>query len=249
MFKHLIAVAPLTPLQQVEATALAQQLHLALVSDLHSPTYPYLLLCEGERISLHQTNAKRICPFYIDFLSGKMRYRSEQAGLRNELIARAIGQKPADQPSIIDATAGLGRDSYILASLGFEVTLVERSPILFTLLENALHRAKDEAAVQRMHLIQADAIAWLPTAPPADVIYLDPMFPTRQKSAAVKKEMLILQDLLGKDPDAADLFQVALACAKKRVVVKRPKLADNIADRVPNYTLQGKSSRFDIYLT
>jgi 16S rRNA (guanine1516-N2)-methyltransferase len=189
----------------------------------------------------------------INFLSGKLRYRSEHAGLRNELIARAIGMRPQEHPKIVDATAGLGRDSYILASVGFDVIMLERSPIIHELLNDALLRAKDVLPdiIGRMHLIQADAIDWLKNLPEQerpDVIYLDPMFPTRKKSASVKKEMVIMQELLGKDIDYVLLFETAMACATKRVVVKRPRLASNIIENAAKFSLNGKSSRFDIYL-
>ncbi len=194
-------------------------------------------------------------PIYIDFLSGKVAYRAKRANRRNELLARAINISPKENPLIVDATAGLGRDSFILATLGYEVILLERSPELYTLLADALNRAKtnpDTAPIiERMTLIHTDAKEWLvakkyPRQP--DVIYLDPMFPERKKSASVKKEMLILQELLGTDSDSAMLFEVAIDCAKRRVVVKRPRLAENITARAPDYTLKGNSSRFDIYL-
>lgn len=188
----------------------------------------------------------------IDFLSGKILYRIQHASLKKELLARAIGISPKERPRIIDATAGLGRDSLILAALGYEIILLERSPIIYAELKDALQRASHDKAIEpiiaRMHLIHADAISWLPTQPKADVIYLDPMFPLRQKSASVKKEMVIMQELLGTDKDTEKLLDVALSCATRRVVVKRPRLAERIAGKVPHFNLMGKSSRFDIYL-
>jgi 16S rRNA (guanine1516-N2)-methyltransferase len=191
-------------------------------------------------------------PLRIDFLSDKLLYRITQASLRKELLARAIGVHPRENPTIVDATAGLGRDSFILAALGYNVTLLERSPTLHNLLSDALLRAKTHPdiapIIDRMHLIQADAIEWLPTQPPFNVIYLDPMFPERKKSASVKKEMIFLQNLIGKDTDSLPLFELAITCATHRVVVKRPRLAANISQNKPNFSLIGKSSRFDIYL-
>jgi len=211
----------------------------------------FYLVETADYLGLHIPGDKKL--FYIDFLSGKINYRSQQAGLRKELLARAMGVKPGEHPVIVDATAGLGRDSFILASVGFEVTLLERSPIVFALLRDALVRASKDpqtkTIVDRMHLINADAQDWLPTAGKIDVIYLDPMFPERQKSASVKKEMVILQNLLGKDDNVENLFNMAFTCAARRVVVKRPRLASIIGDRAPNFALTGKSSRFDIYLT
>jgi 16S rRNA (guanine1516-N2)-methyltransferase len=218
---------------------------------LEANSFLYLLLLTHDYLGLLKPGDKK--PFHLDFLSGKIHYRSQQAGLRKELLARAMGMKPGEQPVIVDATAGLGRDSFILATLGFEVIMLERSPVLFALLRDAMDRARTDtemrAVIERMHLVHADAHGWLQSPPPIDIVYLDPMFPERQKSASVKKEMVILQELLGKDEDADSLFQLALTCAARRVVVKRPRLAVNIGERAPNFTLTGKSSRFDIYLT
>src|SRR5207244_630604 len=145
---------------------------------------------------------------------------------------------PRKKPTLIDATAGWGRDSFILASLGFQVTMLERSPIVYALLKDGLRRAREDVmilnVIDRLTLINTDAINWM-TSHQATIVYLDPMFPPRQKAASVKKEMVILQDLLGKDEDAERLFEAALACANERIVVKRPKLAGNIVKRAPNF--------------
>lgn len=244
-----------------EKVTLAQQLadklqipFIASPSSTEAQQYRYLLVYTSHYLGIQKTTDKKFAPFYIDFLSGKLAYRGQQAGLRKELIARAMGVKPIEQPKIVDATAGLGRDSFILATLGFDVILLERSPVIALLLEDALKRAQADKQtapiINRMHLQQTDAILWLNDNKMQnyDVIYLDPMFPERKKSASVKKEMVILQDLLDNDQDAPALFEAALACAQKRVVVKRPRLAANIVERAPNFALEGKSSRFDIYL-
>lgn len=259
MNKHAsVAVAATQPEQQAQAEQLAARLQLDYLSHLTDAPilHDYLLLLTPDYLGLQKTGEKQ-SPFYIDFLSGKLYYRSQQAGLRKELLARAMGLRPKEAPRIVDATAGLGRDSFILAVLGFEVTLIERSGILHALLDDAIKRARQAShmvsVMDRLHLIQADAIHWLQatstTLPKPDIIYLDPMFPLRQKSASVKKEMVILQDLLGKDEDADSLFELALTCAARRVVVKRPRLANAIDQRLPNFSLTGKSSRFDIYLS
>ncbi len=228
------------------ARQLAQQLQLPFSAEAD-----YWLLLTPDYLGLQATKEKSL-PFYIDFLSGKMQYRRKSASLRREALARALGLKNNTQPTIVDATAGLARDSFILAVLGFEVQLLERSPIIYALVHDALQRAMKNAElapiVQRMRLIQADAITWLKTAEKPDIIYLDPMFPERKKSALVKKEMRIFHDVIGDDVDADALLQTALACATQRVVVKRPRLAPALAGIKPSYTLSGSSSRFDIYL-
>jgi 16S rRNA (guanine1516-N2)-methyltransferase len=212
-----------------------------------------LATIEG-RLNLISPDDPDFTPFHIDFLSGKMLYRSRQASIKKEMLARALGKKPKDHPYIVDATAGLGRDSFILASLGFNVTMLERSPILFALLEDALQRACHDnltaESAARLNLIQADAKDWLTQLPAGkrpDIVYLDPMFPEREKSASVKKEMVILQQLLGNEADAAELLTIALSCSNQRVVVKRPRLAPALSRREATFTLIGKSSRFDVY--
>ena len=242
---------------QLAAEALAHQLDLPFINDYAAATqqYSFLLVFTRDYLGLLDTSYQKSTPFFIDFSGGKLHHRGKIAGRRNELLGRAIGYKPSDNPYIIDATAGLGRDSFILASIGFQVTMLEKSPIIHALLTDALRRAALSPTlapvIQRMTLIRADATEWLPlhtvTKKP-DVIYLDPMFPARQKSALVKKEMVILQHLLPHDEDNTPLFQQALACTAKRVVVKRPRLAINIADKTPTYCVTGNSSRFDVYV-
>lgn len=222
---------------------------------MHDKMSGFTLVHVGDRLTLQRPDDPKFTPFYIDFLGGKLRYRGEQAGLKREMLARALGKKPKDEPRIVDATAGLGRDSFILACLGFNVILLERSAILHALLQDAMLHAQADPeiapVIARMTLVHADAVTWLPQLPETerpDIIYLDPMFPERQKSASVKKEMVILQQLLGAQTDGDDLLNIALTCSKQRVVVKRPRLAPALTNRPRAFSLTGKSSRFDIYL-
>ncbi|HSW92854.1 MAG TPA: class I SAM-dependent methyltransferase [Gammaproteobacteria bacterium] len=193
-------------------------------------------------------------PLFIDFSSTRLNFRRENNSLRKEALIRAMGLKSHSTYRIVDATAGLGRDSFILASLGFQVCLIERSPVIHALLADGIRRGLQDEALQpiieRMTLIQADAKNWLEglTEKP-DIIYLDPMFPVRKKSALSKIEMRIFHEVVGDDPDADVLLQTALACARARVVVKRPRLAKPLLGRAPTYFLAGSSSRFDVYIT
>jgi len=191
----------------------------------------------------------------VDFASDALDYRVKHGGGKQEFVARAVGIKGNETPTILDATGGLGRDAFILASLGCAVTLIERSPVVAALLESGLERAALNAELsdwlpQQLSLQHANSIEfmqnWAFEAP--DVIYLDPMFPHRKKSAAVKKEMRLFQQLLGADPDSDALLLPAIALAKKRVVVKRPANAPNLANRKPQATVSSKKHRFDIYL-
>jgi len=252
-----IAVSFLNHQVADKAKQLAKDLQLDFLGDPYTEAaahYDFLLVLTPSHLGIIKPGDKHP-PFFIDFLSGPLAYRAEKASLRKETVGRAMGCHPRENPVIIDTTAGLGRDSYILATLGFQPIMLERSALLYVLLKDAMQRAaaspQTAAVIERMHLIQADAIDWLnhrayPRQP--DIIYLDPMFPERKKSASVKKEMVILQEILGKDEDCARLLQTALQHAKKRVVVKRPRTAANIGDLAPNFEITGKSSRFDIYL-
>lgn len=192
-------------------------------------------------------------PVRADFLVGPVAHRSRFGGGNGQMIARAVGIQPRIRPSVLDVTAGLGRDAFVLARLGCTLTLIERHPLIWALLEDALQRAlaDHEVApiVAQMHLVCGNAIdlmgKWEGEAP--QVIYLDPMFPHRDKSALVKKEMRLFRSLVGADDDAPALLEAALALATNRVVVKRPRKAPAIAGGEPGYVLGGQSSRFDIY--
>jgi 16S rRNA (guanine1516-N2)-methyltransferase len=192
-------------------------------------------------------------PVRVDFVSGPVAHRRLFGGGGGQMIAKAVGIQAGVRPIVLDATAGLGRDAFVLAELGCTVTLIERQPVIAALLEDGLQRAQDDpevaAIVGQMQLLCGNAIDLINnwSAEPPQVIYLDPMFPHRDKSALVKKEMRLFRPLVGDDDDAPALLQAALALATHRVVVKRSRKAPAIAGEAPGYVLEGKSSRFDIY--
>lgn len=246
------AISSNTPTRAKDAIALSKKLGIDYINEI-STDYEYVLRYTNDQLGLFKTTDKKKTLFYIDFLSGKMLYRIAHSKRSNELLARAIGIKPSHTPRIVDATAGLGRDSFILAALGYEVILIERSDILYYLLLDAIHRAKEDARIaeiiSRLHLIHGDAKDWLKAHSPPDIIYLDPLFPERSKSARVKKEMILVQEIVGgEEADSIQLFDLALTCAKKRVVIKRASFNPYLADRVPDFSLKSKRIRFDIYL-
>ena len=246
------SIAVFTSFQELEPKAQALAKTLGLSFTQAPDRHEYLLLVTPEHIGLKNMRDKTT-PLVVDFAAKDLQYRCQRATLRNESIARALGLKKQTPLTLVDATAGLAQDSFIVAALGFEITLLERSPIVATLVQDALTRAGQDAVlapiIHRMHLIQTDAIAWLKAAKPVDIVYLDPMFPERKKSALTRKSMRIFHDIVGDDTDSEELFQAAFACASKRVVVKRPRLASELAGLKPNFSLTGSSSRFDIYLT
>lgn len=192
----------------------------------------------------------------INFSNKQLRFRQHKATTRNEAIAKAVGLKKDHPCTIIDSTTGLGTDAFILASLGAKLTLLERSPIVAQLLREGLDHIEDASIRNRMQLIEIEACEYLAKLDPhqyPDIIYCDPMFPKRQKSALVKKEMQYLQNILNQEGtfmyNEEQLLAMALTKAKKRVVVKRPRLAPPLPGPRPSFSQSSKNNRFDIYLT
>lgn len=192
-------------------------------------------------------------PLRIDFLSGTNFHRYRFGGGKRQLIGRAVGLKSGYKPKVLDITAGLGRDGFVLASLGCSVTLLERSSILYALLRDGLQRAHSAKWFQTLSLTlhHQEASRYLTSMPPEEypeVIYCDPMFPESKQSALVKKDMRLLRDLIGDDLDADQLLPHSLKVATKRVVVKRHLHAPFINQSTPSIQFKGKSSRYDVYL-
>lgn len=243
-----IRVEALTPTQVEQASQLAARLGLPQEGEAQ-----FSLQFGEHGLQLQELGPSAAGPVRVDFIEGALAHRRLQGGGASQMIAKAVGIQPGIRPVILDATAGLGRDAFVFAQLGCEVSLIERQPIIAALLADGLERARFDAEVapivQRMHLHPGNAIAEMRTwtGDPPQVIYLDPMFPHRDKSALVKKEMRVFRPLVGDDDDAPQLLAAALALASHRVVVKRPRKAPCIEGRTPSYTLEGKSSRFDIY--
>ena len=216
----------------------------------HDPSnHPFYLELNEERLQLV---SQQFQPFFIDLASSQSLRRLQQFGAK-QLLAKAVGFKRKEEPGqLIDGTAGLGRDSLLLASLGYEITLIERSPILAALLDNALERAKSSELapiIERMTLVFSDSKDYFDQLKnKTQTIYLDPMFPEKQKSALVKKPMQILQSLIGHGHNDEALLKSALAAAEKRVVIKRPKLSPPLL-RTPDIQFKSKTHRFDVYLT
>lgn len=154
--------------------------------------------------------------------------------------------KPAPDMTILDVTAGWGRDAALLAQYGAKVIMLERQPIMAALLNDGLQRLSPGRL--DLSCIHQDACQYLAQLSPSnypDIIYMDPMHPERQKSALVKKDMQALQQLLGPDTDVIELLFLARTKAKKKVIVKWPQRLPALLP--PNISLEGKTVRFDIY--
>lgn len=252
--KNAIGVYAETQQVQEQAQSVAHKLQIPLLENSEDATLVVWLNTFG--IGLLQTeglHAKKQKPFFIDFLDKEFRYRLRTSKRSQELLLKAIGLSSSPL-SVFDATAGTATETFLMAAFGCQVTAVERSPILAELVQDGLKRATQEETflpiLQNIHFSCGESRSlWLSskTIPRPEVIYLDPMFPERKKSALVKKEMLLLRQLVGEDQDASELFQVALTLAQKRVVVKRPNYAPPLS-KSPNFSYSGKHTRFDIYL-
>lgn len=246
------------------ARSLAEQLALPFLGTVNPRDirdYPVLLFSDENGLGLQVTGKGAPGPVRAEFVTGKAGFRREHGGGTGQLIAKAVGLKKTRQPlHVLDATAGLGQDAFVLASLGCRVTLFERSPVIHALLSDGLARAalNEQSAplAARMTLLPGNSIDWLKSAAKrvaegeegaADVIYLDPMFPHRDKSALVKKEMQVFRTVVGDDDDSPELLAAALLVATYRVVVKRPRKAEPVSGPEPTTRIEGKSSRYDVY--
>ena len=190
----------------------------------------------------------------LDFAGGAVGYRFRRGGERSHPLVRAAGIKKDRLPSIVDATAGLGRDAFLLASAGATVILIERSAEVHALLKEALARAAAESpdlaeVVGRMTLIHGDARHHLTELKP-DVVIVDPMHPPRRNTALVKQEMRQLSAIVGADEDAHETMAAALASARERVVLKWPlRAAPLLETPKPSYQFAGKTVRYEVFIT
>lgn len=180
-----------------------------------------------------------------------MLHRVTNGRLQHEMLAKAV---KTDQENLkaIDATAGMGEDSLLLAACGYQVTLYEQNPVIAILLKDALRRAKKNTVlkdiVSRMQLVEGDSIEHLnKRLDPVDVIYLDPMFPGRQKSGLINKKLQLIQKLEPPCSEETALFDAAMAAQPSKIIVKRPLKSPYLDERVPSYSLKGKAIRYDCY--
>ena len=180
-----------------------------------------------------------------------MLHRVTNGRLQHEMLAKAV---KTDQENLkaVDATAGMGEDSLLLAACGYQVTLYEQNPVIAILLKDALRRAKKNTVlkdiVSRMQLVEGDSIEHLnKRLDPVDVIYLDPMFPGRQKSGLINKKLQLIQKLEPPCSEETALFDAAMAAQPSKIIVKRPLKSPYLDERVPSYSLKGKAIRYDCY--
>jgi len=219
----------------------------------HDDQAQMALVMTATHLELRKQDEPKLGGIFVDFVEGAMAHRRRFGGGRGEAVAKAVGIKGAYLPVVVDATAGLGRDAFVLASLGCRVQMLERHPVAAALLDDGLQRGYQNAEIggwlrERLTLTHASSLSALhEMSEKPDVVYLDPMYPHKQKSALVKKEMRVFQSLVGADEDADSLLLPARQLAKKRVVVKRPDYAPPLAGMATQSAVVTRNHRFDIY--
>ena len=239
--------------QHEQAKQFAEMHDLPLFAD-KNPDCALQLCFTPDRVELYDTQLNT--DIHVDFVAGALAHRQRYGGGRGQAIARAVGLKRGNTPSVLDITAGLARDAYILASLGCKVSLVEQSPVLYTLVQDGIRRGlehPDSKTVLNnfMNLVYGDAVIYMEQMNPEtkpDVIYMDPMYPERKKTALVKKDMQILQHLIGKEDKSEKMLATAMDKCRQRVVVKRPIHADSIPGPKPTTSISSKKTRYDCYI-
>lgn len=234
---EIMSVGYATEALQDKAQALANKLNYKLDKDNTS-----CLFVAEDKLALKMANFSLLTADFSASTWNKRRTEGKKQGL-----VRAC--KPTTGLKIIDATAGWGRDAAVLASFGADVLMLERHPVMASLLSDALlQRTELDSQKLKLSLYDGDAISYLAQLTPEhypDVIYIDPMHPERNKSALVKKDMQALQQIIGVDEDALALIQIAITRVKQRVVVKWPQKVKSLLSS--SACINGKTVRFDIY--
>lgn len=236
-----------------KAQRLARRLDLPFNSDPHHA--PISLMVSAEDVSYKHPNF--VTPFRVNFTNGPIAARISRGLTKREPLVKALALDPLRPSHILDATAGFGRDAMLIARYGQQITMLEKHAVIHELLADGLSRAFEQDEFCNLFtyppdLIHSLAQQYLVAADkPVDVIYLDPMYPRRNKNLKVKKESQILQ-LLSKDmeheDDHTDLLTWACSLARKRVVVKRPSWAEPLTKSLPTTAIYNQNTRYDVYI-
>lgn len=230
--------------QRDAAEALARRVGAELTD---SPGDGLTLLIDNSGVSLTGFGLT----FRGDFEENMLR-RLTGGRLEHEMLAH-VAKTKEPHPTAVDATAGMGEDSIILAACGYEVTMFEQDPVIAALLRDAIRRAKKHPVlgeiVGRMHLIEGSSIELMPGLPfVPDLIYLDPMFPARQKSGLINKKLQLIQKLERPCPEEKELLEAAVSLKPKKIVIKRPLKGAFLAGQEPGYSVKGKAIRYDCFV-
>ena len=216
------------------------------------PAFDYCFSYSRTGLILASRTDRRDAGVGADFLSPALLRRLRQP-LQPQLLGKALGLKRQSRPKVLDATAGLGIDALLMAAAGCQVTAIERSSIVFALLEDAWFRAiqvdgETAGYARNMALMHGDFLNLDRQVKRYDVVYLDPMFPQARRKAQAKKAMALLQQILPVEQDEKRLLNQARELASRRVVVKRGRRSPPLAASEPSIQFKGSSNRFDVYL-
>ncbi len=229
--------------QKAKAESLASFLQIPVNPEDHQ-NFPFCLELSASSLCLVDSK-RRILE--IDFLKDHLNYQHKEIRGKNELLAKALGYSKGAR-RVLDLSAGLGIDAVFMTQLGFQVTSVERSKLLFVLLDEALKKAP--VLQSKLRFVSADSYEYLRSPESSreiDAIFFDPMYPHKKKTALPKQEMVVFRELVGNDEDASMVLEAALRWPVSRVVVKRPKGAKELLSGV-RHAYEGKVVRYDVYI-
>jgi len=219
----------------------------------HDENCSMALMINSNSLELYNRENLNQASIKVDFVSKKNNYRCYHFKKKHEVLYKILGIKNSYFPFILDATAGLGNDSFIFSFLGCKVLMIERHPIAAALLKDGLQRGYKDKKIgswlkERLHLVIQDSSKMLDMLiPKPDIIYLDPMYPSRHKTSLPKKNMQIFRKLIGYNDDSEKLLNISRKLAKNRIIVKRPFYAKPLSKDKANFVITTKSHRFDIY--
>lgn len=227
-----------------KAKNIAERLNIEIITN-NKEKFDILLSMDESGLALVSDNMK----LYGDF--SKSIKRLKQSNLQKEMLIHAVKIKGEKENLIaIDATAGLGEDSILLAAYGYNVELYEKNPIISELLKDAMERAEKISELKdiigRMKVHNEDSIIAMQNLKyKPDIILLDPMFPERTKSALIKKKFQILHKIENPCSDENEMLSSAIKANPKKLVIKRPLKGEYLAGVKPDYSLKGSSIRYD----
>lgn len=227
-----------------KAKKIAERLNIEIITN-NKEKFDILLSMDESGLALVSDNMK----LYGDF--SKSIKRLKQSNLQKEMLIHAVKIKGEKENLIaIDATAGLGEDSILLAAYGYNVELYEKNPIISELLKDAMERAEKISELKdiigRMKVHNEDSIIAMQNLKyKPDIILLDPMFPERTKSALIKKKFQILHKIENPCSDENEMLSSAIKANPKKLVIKRPLKGEYLAGVKPDYSLKGSSIRYD----
>ena len=239
-----------------------QLTQLQILETSNTDEFTHVLCLEDSGLTLQALNLKagesHKQPTRVNFQDAALLYRKNSFG-KHQGLAKAVGLNKHEAMHVLDATAGLGRDAFILASMGCRVNMLEQSAVIYSLLFDGLKRTENPEDIELKNIIEnmtlhhVNAQDWFQeimrgNKSKPDVIYLDPMFPARNKNANVKKDISLLQEILGFDEDSEKLLEAAKSCAKHRVVVKKPGSKVIKGSSKPSFVVPGKTAHFEVFV-